>query len=103
MTNRPRPQALHQTLSISAILFAVVIAFSVLPVIRDLQIRLTDTFFRLAPPPKERSRVVVILIDDESLNQYGRWPWSRELLARLTTNLANRSEERRVGKECRSR
>jgi signal transduction histidine kinase len=66
-----------------------VLAFSTLPLIRDSQVRLTDTFFRLAPAPKEQSGVVLVLIDDESLNQYGRWPWSRDLLAQLARNLAH--------------
>jgi signal transduction histidine kinase len=89
MTNTPRTRFLSQTVGMAVILFAVVVGLSTVPVIRDLQLRLTDTFFRLAPAPQRRSRVVLVLIDDESLHQYGRWPWSRELLARLTTNLAH--------------
>jgi signal transduction histidine kinase len=89
MSRMPTTRSLGQTFGLSTILFAAVVAFSAVPVIRDMQVRLTDTFFRLAPVPKERSGVVLVLIDDESLQQYGRWPWSRELLAQLTTNLAH--------------
>src|SRR5205085_9532411 len=56
-------------------------------IVREWQLRLSDTFFSVAPPPRQRSRVVVVSIDDQSLQQYGRWPWRRELLAQLTKNL----------------
>src|SRR5438874_10612359 len=69
-------------------LFVCVGLLSSIPLIREWQVRLADTFFHLAPPPKQRSPVVVVSIDDRSLQQYGRWPWSRELLAQLTNNLA---------------
>src|SRR5919109_1722016 len=89
MTRQLTHRTWGQALGLAAILFILVLAFSTLPLIRDSQVRLTDTFFRLAPAPKEQSSVVLVLIDDESLNEYGRWPWSRDLLARLTGNLAN--------------
>ena len=77
-----------QTFGLTTILVVLVLVFSTLPLIRESEVRLTDTFFRLAPAPKEQSSVVLVLIDDESLLEYGRWPWSRDLLAQLTRNLA---------------
>ena len=74
---------------LSLLLLALVAVFSIIPVVRDSELRVTDTFFRLAPPPAQRSAVVLVLIDDESLRQYGRWPWSRELLGRLIGNIAD--------------
>jgi adenylate cyclase len=32
-------------------------------------------------------RVVIVDIDDKSLREIGRWPWPRETMAKLTTNL----------------
>jgi signal transduction histidine kinase/CHASE2 domain-containing sensor protein len=78
----------RQTFVLSGILFALVSGISILPVVRNSSARITDTWFRLAPPPHERSRAVLILIDDDSLQQYGRWPWSRVLLGQLNDNLA---------------
>ncbi len=78
-----------QMLGLTVILFAAVALLSTIPLIRDLQARFTDTFFRLSPSPKQKSDVVLVTIDDESLQHYGRWPWSRALLAKLTNNLAN--------------
>jgi signal transduction histidine kinase len=77
----------RQTFVLSAILFALVAGISTFPVIRNSSVRIADTFFRLAPP-RARSPVVLVLIDDDSLQQFGRWPWSRELLAQLNSNLA---------------
>ena len=74
---------------LSLLLLALVGFLSAAPIVRDSELRVVDTFFRLAPPPAQRSTVIVVLIDDESLRQYGRWPWSREVLAKLVSNIAN--------------
>ena len=34
------------------------------------------------------NRIVVIAIDDQSIANIGRWPWSREVNANMTTKLA---------------
>ncbi len=69
-------------------LFLAVVAISAVPVVRSLQLRLMDSYFRVARPPRTPSVVTVVLIDDQSLAEYGRWPWSRVLLAQLTKNLS---------------
>lgn len=73
---------------LAALLFVLAFLLSMIPLIRDGQARITDTFFRLSPTLQRQPKVVVIAIDDASLQLYGRWPWSRTLLARLTNNLA---------------
>src|SRR5512138_2652793 len=78
----------RQLLGLAAILFVLVVALSAIPLIHQSELRLTDTYFRLAPKPQQPSPVVLVLVDDQSLHEFGRWPWSRTLLARLTTNLA---------------
>lgn len=77
-----------QAAGLTVLLFVLVGLLSSFPVIRDWQLRFTDTFFRLSPAPAQKSQVVLVTIDDESLQRYGRWPWSRTLLAQLTNNLA---------------
>jgi signal transduction histidine kinase/CHASE2 domain-containing sensor protein len=76
------------SVGLSAILFVIVSLLSSIPIVREWQLRLADSFFRIAPQPGQRSRVVVVSIDDQSLQQYGRWPWSRELLVEITNKLA---------------
>src|SRR5215469_1193752 len=78
---------------LSFLLLLLVSVLSLLPVIRDSELRIADTFFRLLPPPSRRSAVVLVLIDDEALQQYGRWPWSRELLGRLVSEISDHGAE----------
>src|SRR5690554_7926184 len=57
---------------------------------------LYDARFALLPPKRSIELPIVIVdLDEDSIQQEGRWPWDRAKIAR--------SEERRVGKECRSR
>ena len=86
-TARPRQREWWRTLSLAAILFLVVMTMTAIPVVRDFQMRIADTYFRTAPPPLQPSPVVLVLIDDESLREYGRWPWSRARVAELVRNL----------------
>jgi len=76
------------TLWLSLALFCATVLLTLLPPVREVQTRLTDTLFRAAPSPRLGSTVVVISIDEKSLERYGRWPWSRALLAKLVENLA---------------
>ena len=85
----PRHRVWTSQFALSLLLLVMVSLLSLVPVIRDSELRITDTYFRLAPPPTQRSAVVLVLIDDESLRQYGRWPWSRELLGRLVSKIAS--------------
>jgi signal transduction histidine kinase/CHASE2 domain-containing sensor protein len=83
-----------QTCGLAILLFLLIELLSAaIPTIRDWQLRFTDTFFRLAPVPNQRSRVVLVEIDDESLLRYGRWPWSRTLLAQVTNHLTQAGAE----------
>ena len=76
-----------RTVSLAAILFALVAAISAIPVVHEFQLRLADSYFRTAPPVLRRSPVVLVLIDDRSLRTYGRWPWSRPTVAHLVRQL----------------
>lgn len=75
---------------LSFVLLVLVAMLSLIPVVRDSEMRVADTFFRLGPRPSQPSAVLLVLIDEDSLRQYGRWPWSRELLSQLTDNLTQR-------------
>lgn len=73
---------------LAVFLLVAVLLLSLLSPIREAEIRLGDTYFRLARSPRDHSPVVLVLIDDRSLQAYGRWPWSRTLLAHMTDRLA---------------
>lgn len=78
-----------RVLRLSLLLFLFSALLAAAPVVRELQVRLTDSFFRLSPPPSGAQAPVLVLIDDESLRRYGRWPWSRTVLAQLVRNLTD--------------
>ena len=42
-------------------------------------------------------RIVIVDIDDASLQQFGHWPWSRDKLARLSTELLERQQAAVLG------
>jgi adenylate cyclase len=46
-----------------------------------------DVRLRLTMPGKGDERVVILDIDEKSLGEVGRWPWSRNLMARLMDKL----------------
>ena len=73
----------------SLIPFAIILAFfpllNPLGVFTELRLTSFDTFQVLFPRVTlEEDPVIVIDIDDESLNRLGQWPWSRNALASLT-------------------
>src|SRR5690348_15391353 len=48
-----------------------------------------DTYERIAPRPYDPDAPVrIVAIDEASLAKVGQWPWSRDVLARLTQRLA---------------
>lgn len=46
-----------------------------------------DARLRLSMPGTGDPRVVILDIDERSLGQFGRWPWSRDLMAKLMDRL----------------
>ena len=56
-----------------------------------------DARLRLTMPRTLDPRIVIVDIDDTSLQQLGQWPWSRDKLARLTDELMNRQQAAVLG------
>jgi len=73
--------------------FAITVKVADVPVLSDLDQRLEwlayDLRLRLFIPDKVEPdpRIVIIDIDEKSLRQEGRWPWSRATIARLTDHV----------------
>jgi len=61
------------------------------PLLERVALRIEDTKFtvreRLGRAPEISENVVVVAIDEKSVNELGRWPWSRRVIARLVDNL----------------
>ena len=61
------------------LVFLVSLSFPV----STLSQKLNDFFFRLRRPLPTSSQVAMVLIDDASLAEHGRWPWPRAEVAKL--------------------
>ena len=68
--------------------------FTLLPKLEGLAY---DARLKLTLPNTGDPQVVIIDIDEASLQRLGRWPWSRDKLAKLTTQLFERYGVRAVG------
>lgn len=46
-----------------------------------------DFRLRMRGPIEAKEKIAILAIDDSSLNQIGRWPWSREIIAEMIDRL----------------
>ncbi len=56
-----------------------------------------DARLRLTMPGKSDPRIVILDIDEKSLGELGRWPWSRNVMARLMDKLFDQYQVSQVG------
>ena len=49
-----------------------------------------DFYFRFRGPEKTNDNIVIIDIDEKSLKELGQWPWERDKVAQILTNLTNK-------------
>jgi adenylate cyclase len=75
-----------------ALLATLAVALVYLPgsqlgIVQELEGELLDLRFQARPPQPTAGQIVLVLIDDESLAEVGRWPWSRSLMADLVARL----------------
>ena len=59
-------------------------------IIYDTRLNLTMPRGPLGSDPKVDERIVILDIDEKSLAEVGRWPWSRNLMADVVNNLFDR-------------
>ncbi|MER3445538.1 MAG: hypothetical protein C4291_01285 [Candidatus Dadabacteria bacterium] len=57
--------------------------------LREVDLRYSDFRFKLRGNVKPGPGVVIVAIDEKSINQLGRWPWSRRRLAEFVEKLAD--------------
>lgn len=76
------------------VIFALLHASSVLPlgVLQRLDQIIYDARLRALMPRTLDDRIVIVDIDEKSLAEVGRWPWSRNHLAALTNELFDRQK-----------
>ncbi|MEK6577470.1 MAG: CHASE2 domain-containing protein, partial [Nitrospirota bacterium] len=53
-----------------------------------LELKTLDDRFRIKGRRETGREVAIVIIDEESIREFGRWPWTRDKLARLVDLLA---------------
>lgn len=61
----------------------------ILPALRRITAFSTDVKFKIRGKQKPKSPVVVLEIDSASIDAFGRWPWRRDLIAFLISEVFN--------------
>ncbi|MDM0052650.1 CHASE2 domain-containing protein [Variovorax sp. J22R115] len=94
---RQRWARIAVTLLPIALVVAHVVGVWRLPLLEELDNFIYDARLRATMPRTMDSRVVILDIDDASLQQLGQWPWRRDHLARLTTEVMDRQQATVLG------
>src|ERR1700681_4651321 len=82
--SRPaKPISWGRWMRLNAILLGLVCLVSLSFPVSTLSQKLNDFFFRVRRPLPISGQVAMVLIDDATLAQHGRWPWPRAQLATL--------------------
>lgn len=68
-----------------------------LPFLDRLDRFIYDVRLRATPAGHARPAIVIVDIDDPSLQRLGQWPWGRDQLARLTISIMERQQARVLG------
>ena len=68
-----------------------------LQVLERLENIIYDTRLRATMPRTLDERIVIVDIDEKSLDRVGHWPWGRDKLAALTQELFERQQVALVG------
>ena len=67
------------------------------PLLETLDAFVYDTRLRLTAPGGVDERIVIVDVDEDSLSELGRWPWSRDRMAALVTQLFDHYAIRLLG------
>ena len=62
------------------------------PALDSLDFFIADVRLRLTTPGRLDPRIVIVDIDEASLHVAGQWPWGRDKLAKMTTELMVRQQ-----------
>jgi adenylate cyclase len=65
-----------------------VIFFSDFKILNELALKFTDFNFKLRGQVSGKRDVVVVAIDQKSQDKFGRWPWTRTVLAGVIDNIS---------------
>lgn len=90
MRNPLTPRLTFLAIGLMAAVLLFTLYRSAHPFVQQLDLRLKDARFLLRGPRTPDPRVAIVAVDNRSVRELGRWPWSRELTARLIRELKRR-------------
>lgn len=70
-------------------LLIIITDFAHIDFIRNVDLKMKDLRLMLRGPIKPPSTVVIVAIDNKSIKEIGRWPWSREKIGQLIKGMAD--------------
>lgn len=74
-------------LSLSTLLFSLFLYFYLPSFLQILELKSVDWRFHWRGNTLPSQKVVIVAIDEESLEKVGRWPWSRTKMAQLVKKI----------------
>ncbi len=69
------------------LLILAAVAFKPPVIVKTFDLKIYDLLIRYSAPNQPDPRIAIVGIDQKSLKQFGRWPWSRDLIAQMTEKL----------------
>ena len=78
---------LHLIVPFAALVIALALHVRAPRFVENLRFQVFDTYQRISPRPPVGAPVVIIDIDDASLNRLGQWPWPRTRIAEMMRKL----------------
>ena len=73
----------------TAVVLGHIVGFYTIPYIHQIEDILYDTRVRLSAPGGVDNRIVIVAIDEASLQEHGHWPFTREKFAAMMQNLSD--------------
>ena len=68
-----------------------------IPLLSAVENRTYDVRMSLLPPQSRKSDVVIVDVDEPSLDALGRWPWNRDVIADIVDNLFGHYRIKAIG------
>ena len=68
-----------------------------LPILTSLENQAYDSRLKISLPANVDKQVVIVDIDEKSLNELGQWPWNRNIMARINDTLFEHYNIKAIG------
>ena len=85
------------SLTLTLLFLTHVAGLFIIPSLTNLENQAYDTRLKLTLPENVDKQVVIIDIDENSLAEIGRWPWNRDVLAKILDQLFDHYQIKEIG------